>query len=121
MGSAAVGDTCDTMADTGCDMSEEELLAMLRGIDASKIQSESQVVYPEKSAQAEEKEQVGWVPTMPMTEAPFQTGAAAERPSSAAAAAAAAAATTATLPRLPRGSPPSSRRIACRRPPRRRI
>ena len=49
------------MADTGCDMSEEELLAMLRGIDASKIQSESQVVYPEKAAQAEEQEQVGGV------------------------------------------------------------
>uniref|UniRef100_A0A7S2BFX1 Protein-lysine N-methyltransferase n=1 Tax=Florenciella parvula TaxID=236787 RepID=A0A7S2BFX1_9STRA len=50
------------MADTGCDMSEEELLAMLRGIDASKIQSESQVVYPEKSAQAEEKDQEATTP-----------------------------------------------------------
>mmetsp|Transcript_20915 Transcript_20915/g.37665 ORF Transcript_20915/g.37665 Transcript_20915/m.37665 type:complete len:251 (-) Transcript_20915:55-807(-) len=39
---------------TGCDMSEEELLAMLRGIDSAKIQSESQVVYPEKKEQAEE-------------------------------------------------------------------
>lgn len=33
---------------SGCDMTEAELLAMLKGIDAAKIQSESVPVYPLK-------------------------------------------------------------------------
>ena len=117
MGSAAVGDTYDTMADTGCDMSEEELLAMLRGIDASKIQSESQVVYPEKTAQAEEKDQVGWVPTIhdrgPISNRRRRGRAAEQRRRRRR--------RRRHCHATARRTPPSSRRIACRRPPRRRI